>query len=58
MTGIAAGDRVRQKHNRATAAVLEVSCGGARLRYDDGGPYGKLGQRIGVWEHLIDLEPA
>jgi len=58
VTRIAVGDQVRQKHNRVTATVLEVSGGGARLRYAEGGPYGERGRRIGVWEHLIDLEPA
>jgi len=37
--------------------VLEVACGGARVRYLGGDPpFGQLGQRLGVWEHLIDLE--
>lgn len=50
------GDVVRARHNGHTAEVIEVVCGGARLRYESGGPYGERGRRLGVWEHLIDLD--
>ena len=56
---IKAGDTVQQKNGMFVGhrgVVLEVSAGGALVRYEPGGPFGERGRRHGVWEHLCDLE--
>jgi hypothetical protein len=54
------GDIVRVKYRTgddSRAQVIEVISGGALVRYlGPNPPWGKRGQRLGVCEHICDLE--
>lgn len=52
------GDIVRVKYNQKLVEILEIIAANARVRYIDVPPWGRIGQRYGVWQHLIDLEPV